>query len=85
VIRDELIAIGQRSLADERLKAVGEDRTDQQHRFAGAGDLVFQLDTVYECVLHGSTSCAVFATGVQRSIGSCSRSLLVSGRFDPKA
>ena len=47
VVRDQLIAIRQRSLGDERPKAVGEDRTDQQHRFAGAGYLVFQLDTVY--------------------------------------
>jgi hypothetical protein len=89
VVRDQLIAIRQRSFASQRPKAVGEDRADQQHWFAGAGDLVFQLDAVYGCALHGPASCAVFVAGRQR-LPSCAgirhvRLRPVSERFDLKA
>ena len=55
VVPDELVAL-ERRLRHERQEAVGQHGADQQHRLAGSGHLVLQLDAVERCGLHGSSS-----------------------------
>jgi hypothetical protein len=53
VVVDELVALGQGWVAQQRGEAVGEHGTDEQHGLSGPGDLVLEVDVVDVGGLHG--------------------------------
>ena len=56
MVADELVAVGERRLCDERQEAVRNDGADEQHRFARSGHLVLQFYAVDLYALHGFSS-----------------------------
>jgi len=54
VVADQLVPVGQGRLGHEGQEPVGEDRADEENGLARADHLVFQLDAVDRCDIHGA-------------------------------
>ena len=71
VVADQLVAVSQCRFGQQRQESVGEDGADEQHRFARSDHLVFQLDAVDRCAVHGSSVRAAWVGGVSWFLPVC--------------
>src|SRR4051812_43817287 len=55
VVSDQLVAVGQCRLWQERYEAVGDEHVDQQQGLPCSTHLVFQLYAVDSCTVHDSS------------------------------